>query len=109
MDDKTIAARISGERERVLKNIAAQETLPDSVWWLSFADEGGFRGAVIAHGEEFLEALMRVNLLGINPHGECQGMGPIPADVIPEKWLNRVLTKAECEEFDREMSEREGQ
>lgn len=105
MDQKTIDARLQGEAVRVLENISAQESIPRQLWWLSYAGDEGFRGAVIVAGSEFTEAVMRVNLLGINPGGEIQGM-PVPEqaiDLIPDKWKNRLLSRAECEEFDKEM------
>lgn len=106
LDEKTVAARIRGEQERTIANVAAETKRPDTAFWLSFADASGFRGAVIVHANDFVEALMRCNLLDINPHGECQGM-PIPAEgaaMIPEKWKYRILTREECAKFDEEMS-----
>jgi hypothetical protein len=103
MDDKTIKARISGEKARVLGNIAIQSERPAQMWWLSFADDDGFRGVCIVHGNEFLEAVMQANLQGCNPHGECRGI-PIPLGrQVPECWKNRILTREQCTEFDREM------
>jgi hypothetical protein len=78
---------------------------PASAWWLSFADDEGFRGAIIIHANDFVDAFARVNLLNLNPGGECQGM-PIPAEgaaQIDAKWKNRLLSRAECSQFDREM------
>lgn len=47
-------------------------------WWLSFADEAGFKGAVIVPDvEEFLAAVLLTHALGLNPGGECVGF-PMP-------------------------------
>jgi hypothetical protein len=101
MDETTIAARIKGEQARTLGNIAARTELPRQQWWLSFADDTGFRGVVIVHAEGFMEALMETNLHHCNPHGECQGM-PIPADVVvPSTHTYRILDRAEAESLDR--------
>ena len=106
LDQQTIDARIRSEQKRTLENIAAATELPGQAFWLSFAGEEGFRGAVIVHANDFVEAVMRSNLLGVNPHGEVQGM-PIPADTasrIPERWKNRLLSREECGQFDAEMT-----
>ena len=103
LDDKTVAARIHGEAVRTLENIASRTERPQQMWWLSFADDDGFRGAVIVHAEDFLTALMECNLRGINPHGECKGR-PVPAGAeIAEKWKYRILSRADCAAFDAEM------
>lgn len=97
-----------GEAVRVMQNIASQTERPQSAWWLSFAAEDGFRGAVVVHAHDFMEALAQCNLRGINPHGECQGF-QLPADaaaLMDEKWKNRVLTRRECEQCDEEMEGR---
>lgn len=78
------------------------------MWWLSFADpelpEGTqFLGAAIIKASNFLEAVRVSHILGINPGGEVKSQR-IPVEMeIPDKWVERLLTKAECEEFDREM------
>ncbi len=103
LNEKTIAARIKGETARTLGNIAARTELPTKMFWLSFADDNGFRGAVIVHANDFLEAVMEANLHSINPHGECQGVEIPVGHVIPDKWKYRLLDRAECERFDAEM------
>lgn len=42
-------------------------------WWLSFADEQGFRGVCIVQGVTLLAAVLRANTLGISPHGQVRG------------------------------------
>ena len=109
LSDKVVRARIRGEQRRVLANIAAQPERPATAYWLSFADDDGFRGAVIIHATEFIEAVMQATLHNINPHGECQGL-EIPAAAaatIPEHWKYRLLSRAECEAFDKEMEKGE--
>lgn len=77
-------------------------------YWLSFADpdlpEGTqFLGAVIVYASDFITAIKVSHHLKINPGGEVQGM-PIPVEKkIPSKWIECLLSKEECEEFDREM------
>lgn len=105
LDRKTANDRIRAERARALANIAAETSPPDAAWWLSFADDDGFLGAVILHANDFCEAHARSHLMQLNPGGEMHGT-PVPAEVaarIPEHWKNRLLTRAECEQFDAEM------
>jgi hypothetical protein len=104
-DEATIKAKIDSERQRTLENIALRTERPGMAYWLSFAAEDGFRGAVIVHAEDFITAVMECNLRDINPHGECQGM-EIPAEyaaMIPEEWKYRVLSRSDCADFDKEM------
>jgi hypothetical protein len=106
MDDKTVAARIRAEQARTLANIAAEEAPPETAFWLSFAGEDGFHGAVIVHANDFMEAVMRTNLMGINPHGEVVGLdiSPAHAKAIPAHWKNRLLNRDDCDQFEKEMS-----
>jgi len=87
-----------------------------SLYWLSFVDparpEGSqFLGACIVQGLgepsdlAFVTAVQAAHIMGINPGGECQGHA-IPAEVehlIDRKWRGRLLNRAECEEYDREL------
>ena len=80
------------------------------IWWLSFADAAGFRGAccVEAAGDEpheidasFRAAITKANELGINPGGEVKGAalgGATPAALAEGGLeLNRLYSKAELE------------
>jgi hypothetical protein len=47
---------------------------------------------------------MTARRLGCNPGGQVEGVGPIDlAWPVPAEWTNRLLTRAECEGFDRLM------
>jgi len=85
------------------------------LWWISFADgtrPAGtqFLGACIVEAPTpevataFPIACLQAHFLGCNPGGEAQGMplGPGAKERIAPRWLNRLLTRAECEAFDRE-------
>lgn len=69
-----------------------------SWWYLSFADDDGFRGAAIVEADTMLEAVRQTNVIGINPHGEVCGVR-YPDDVpLPDtKYLNRLLTKEDVQ------------
>ena len=71
---------------------------PAGWWWLSFADETGFRGVVITHAANFMAAHLAVTMLGLNPGGEVRGF-PYPAGEVPEPGdVGRLLTR---EDMDR--------
>lgn len=114
LDEKTIRARISGERQRAIENILARTERPAKIWWLSFADEhkprgSQFLGVVIIHANDFIEAITESHMLNINPGGQCQGMliaRPDAINLIDEGWKGRLLDKDECEALDKEMQER---
>jgi hypothetical protein len=79
-------------------------------WWLSFADGNRpkgqqFLGACMVQGWGMLTAVAEAHARRINPGGEVAG-APLPEgapDPLPE-WTNRLLTKAECEAYDRFVS-----
>jgi hypothetical protein len=88
-----------------LLSAEAGETL--AWWWLSFCDpeepEGAqFLGACLVRATGFFSATLVAHRLGCNQGGQVRGMGPIPLDSqIEDGWTERLLTKDECDEFDR--------
>lgn len=91
------------------------------IWWLSFADGTRPKGTqflgvcIVDTGMEgapetmdMLAAVQMTHALGINPGGEVQGL-PCPEErehLIQAKWLNRLLSREECEAIDAEMAGR---
>lgn len=84
-----------------------------TLYWLSFADGDRpkgtqFLGACIVEGgnsgdkrADLRAAVQNAWLHGCNPGGEVMSLR-LPADVqIDEGWRNRLLSRAECEAFDR--------
>lgn len=75
-------------------------------WWLSFCDAdlpkgSQFLGAVLIKASDIADAASKAWLMGINPGGEVQGM-PAPSTFVPlQGWEGRLLSRADCEEFDR--------
>lgn len=95
MDRETIDKR----RNELL---AKESHEPVGWWWLSFADDDGFRGACIVKAHGFLTAVMLTHALNINPGGECKGVGPVPIEAnVQPGWENRLLNREQCQEFDR--------
>lgn len=80
------------------------EQAPEPDWfYMSFVDpaEDKFLGGLYVQGNTIEAALTRSHLLGLNPGGEIQTVGPITharikEHVPPDQW-ERLLTKAEVE------------
>jgi hypothetical protein len=94
-------------KERAVEILTEESAEPLAWWWLSFCDphlpEGSqFLGACLVKAHGFLGATFVARTLGCNPGGEVRGAGPIPIDaMIQPGWTERLLTRAEAEEFDR--------
>jgi hypothetical protein len=75
-------------------------------WWLSFADArrpkgSQFLGAVLLQAYDVTGAIRAAWRLGINPGGEVLAH-PAPFTFRPrDGWAERLLSAAECAEFDR--------
>jgi hypothetical protein len=92
MDDAERRRRIE---EKLLEELATGEI---KLWWLSFADETGFKGVVILKALGMAHAIKRSHQLGINPGGEVMGYTGDFED-IPEALHNRLLNKADLAGF----------
>lgn len=66
-------------------------------WYLSFADDTGFLGAVVVEAFGITDALHQAHLRKINPGGDVRGL-PWPADVgLPApSERNRLLAAEEA-------------
>ncbi len=42
-------------------------------FWLSYADDEGFRGVIVTEADDLLSAVAKVGLMGISPGGEVYG------------------------------------
>lgn len=84
-----------------------------SWWWLSFADPSlptgsQFLGACIVRGSNIVMAALEAHRLKISPGGQVLGISFAEHGKTPAAgYTNRLLTRAECEEFDRVMAQRE--
>lgn len=79
-------------------------------FWLSFADGTPptgqqFLGGLLVEGEGFIDAVKQSHRLGLNPGGEVMGgeVDHVRMQRVADKWMNRLLTRAECEAMDQEM------
>lgn len=88
------------------ERLCANDIVPDEhngLWWLSFADDDGFRGAALVFADSLVNAIREAHVLRINPGGEVMGI-PVPGDIAPGgKWIGRLLSADECRELDEIM------
>lgn len=79
-------------------------------WWLSYARNERSVGVVIVEGWNFLDALNNANKRKLSPlkaavHGDELGDLWAPREGGRERWINRLLTKAEAKEVFGELIE----
>lgn len=83
-------------------------------WYLSFADGKlptgtQFLGAIVVRARGFLDAVRQTHRRGINPGGEVQGVD-VPAEWNPpEAFVNRLLSREDIAEMDRQIAARDGE
>lgn len=80
--------------QRMLLMVERESKNPLGLWYLSYADEDHFRGAVYIEAHGPASAAMRANAVNLSPGGEVFILGPIPEDKWPDrKFWNRMLDK----------------
>jgi hypothetical protein len=72
-------------------------------WWLSFADDNGFRGAAMVRGRGILSAVHEASRLGLNPGGDVAGLS-LQDHEPPSEWVGRLLTREGVAVFNSLMS-----
>jgi len=88
-------------KNRVNDLARAELNQPLRPYYMSFADEEGFRGAVIVEARGPVTALAIANILGINPGGQVVTIEIPPGSPMlstPEAW-NRLLSRQDVENF----------
>jgi hypothetical protein len=84
-------------REKIQKELKE----PARLWYLSFADESGWKGACIVPAAGILTAVLVCNRLGINPGGEVLAI-PVPdhvAPLLPRETVGRLLTIKDMDRY----------
>jgi hypothetical protein len=84
-------------KQRLASILAEEGKHPEWTWFLSFAGEEGFRGAVITRARGMTLAIRRANEMGINPGGEVLSFS-VPAgeeSCIPADMYDRLLRREE--------------
>ena len=79
------------------------------LWWLSYADDSGFKGAVMVEANNLVSACIASRIMHLSPGGQVRGV-EFPGDaatMVPDHWKNRLLSKEDVSRFDREMWEKE--
>lgn len=83
-------------RERLMTTESLQ---PPRTWYLSFAGESGFRGGCVIRACGFGHAVEAAHRAGVNPGGEVVGIKFLEDVQVPEKYMNRLLSKADLDEL----------
>lgn len=95
----------NADADAIINSVPAPEN-PTGLYWLSFVDEAGFLGAAMVPASGVVSAARAAWALGCNPGGEMKCVGPLPAEfaaAVDEKWIGRLMSKADCAAFDEEM------
>jgi threonine dehydrogenase-like Zn-dependent dehydrogenase len=93
-DDQKFERAMRMVEEEVFKN-------PRGLWYLSYADDDGFRGGLYLEAHGPASAALRANMEKLSPGGEVMVIGPVPADKIPpQNFWNRLLTREELQQAD---------
>lgn len=71
------------------------------IFYLSFADEQGFRGGLIIAGSDFLHAVANARVLGLNPGGEVAGKDITDFPEPPAEFVGRLLSREDIENWNR--------
>jgi hypothetical protein len=69
-----------------------------SAFYISFADDSGFLGAVIVQAVDAYDAVQEAWRREINPGGEALIWGPLPPEMVQEGSMNRLLDRDEVDE-----------
>lgn len=87
--------KIDAQEERTLSKPAQK------LWWLSYADDEGFRGVVITYAVDFLAACMKAKILGVSPGGQVRGfeLPPEAEEEVAARDIDRCLSQKEAEKY----------
>jgi len=80
---------------------------PKPWWYISFASESGFLGAVQVQAETQERAIIQSHKLRINPGGEAMVCGPLPGEIVRAGGLpvNSLITREQIEAVDKLFEE----
>jgi len=74
--------------------------MPRLLWWLSFADEGGFLGGLVIDGLTFVDALENATRRGLNPGGEVKAVMLDETKGIAPYVEGRIYSREEIDAID---------
>jgi len=86
-------------QEMAAQKRAAEIAAGHRTWWyLSYASQTAFLGAVILEAYGFVDAVMQSTFLGLSPGGQVMGWALPPEAKLPaEEQRNRLLSRADIE------------
>ena len=77
------------------------------LYYLSFAGQEGWRGAVIVPGDSFPEALTLASILELNPGGEVRGLRiDLDRPQPPPGYCGRMLDREDVKNLDAALARR---
>lgn len=86
-------------RNAIMRLLLEEHNQPLRWFYLSFAEDEKFNGAVVIKAHGIGDACMKCHQLGISPGGEVLGF-PIPDDELPSsQYHNRLLGREDVVEF----------
>lgn len=92
--EERVLERVRARRDQLL----AEEAGNECRWfYLSFADEDGFKGGCFVLAPGFASAVERARALGLNPGGGVRGAELLAGKVPPSEMQNRLLSMADLE------------
>lgn len=65
-----------------LAEVYAEGGTDEAWWYLSFATDAGFLGGLYIRADHGVDACVKAGILGLNPGGEVQFVGPIPDEAL---------------------------
>ena len=94
-------------KARIQQVLLAEQSNPEGWWWLSFASASDkFLGACLVRARGPATAAREAHLHNCNPGGEVCSIRA-SSDFVPhDGWANRLLSRPECEMFDRVHAKR---
>lgn len=91
--------------DRIKQAIEAEENNSLATWYLSFADENGWKGAIVVDAKGAASAIDLVNKAEINPGGSVMEIQLNPENAIKAaSSMNRLLNMADCQSIWGKMS-----
>lgn len=94
MTKKTLTPGSPEWHERA-KKLLTEESEQSMRWfYLSFADDNGFLGAIYIEARGFVSAVEMTKFLGINPGGEVMGV-EVPVEYLPPEDKREILLSKE--------------
>jgi hypothetical protein len=94
--------------QQALRLLEEEHAQPERWWYLSFNDHSGFLGGLFIKAHGIVDGVMKARRQRLNPDGEVTALPcPDESKLPPEEFRNRLLTKADLEEMNKELNDRQ--